>query len=95
MAQASISSIEPTTMPDDMISTIINSLRQMSPERVKDVFDFVQTFESRIISQNDVAEDVSLWQAVEANQQYKLENPDEPLERYSSGKEFLQAMADL
>jgi len=43
----------------------------------------------------DLAEDEISWALVEANKQYKAEHPDEELERYASGEDFLKAVADL
>ena len=94
MAQTSIPTIESMTTPDELLSKILDTLCRLPPERLNDVLDFVQFLEYRIISQDDSSEDASLWDAVQANQKYKAEHPDEPIERYQSGKEFLEAVAD-
>ena len=95
MTQTAMPTIEPITVSDEMLSTILDALRRLPPERLNDVLDFVQFLEYKTLSQGDSSEDASLWDAVQANQQYKAEHPDEPLERYQSGKEFLEALADL
>ena len=95
MAQVSTSTIEAITTPDEMIPIIMGKLRQLPPNHLNDVLDFVQFLEYKMLSQDDSTEDSSLWDAVQANQQYKIEHPNEPLERYQSGEEFLEALADL
>jgi predicted nucleotidyltransferase len=42
-----------------------------------------------------LAEDAALWAAVEANQEYKRRQPDEGLEIYETGADFLEAAAEL
>lgn len=95
MAQPSMSARDPNPTPDEQLLTIVNTLHRLPPEQLSDVLDFVQYLEYKNISKVDSSEDAALWDAVQANEQYKAEHPDEPLERYRSGKEFLEALADL
>lgn len=41
------------------------------------------------------SDDEALWDAVQANQAYKAQHPDEELEQYQSGADFLKAVEDL
>ena len=47
------------------------------------------------MARNVVAEDRALWTAVEVNQEYNSRHPDEELEVFETGTDFLQATADL
>jgi hypothetical protein len=47
------------------------------------------------VARNVVAEDRALWTAVQVNQEYKSRHPDEELEVFETGTDFLQATADL
>lgn len=51
-----------------------------------------QEFQKRAI--RELEEELALWDAVEANREYKRRNPDEQLERHESGAEFLKAMEE-
>lgn len=76
------------------IEDIVTALERLPPERLSDVLQFIEFVEYQL-AVDDTAEDEALWQAVEANQAYKQQHPEELLESYSSGAEFLKAMANL
>jgi hypothetical protein len=79
-------------------NTIVETLQHLSPKYLPDVLQFIQFLEYKSISTPDDAtafEDEALWDAVQANQAYKVQHPDEVLERYQSGTEFLKAVEDL
>jgi hypothetical protein len=59
-------------------------LRQLPPERLKDVLLFVKFLEQ-------LEDDSSLWDAVLAHQGYRQSHPDDPGEIYDSPDEFLKA----
>ena len=73
------------------IEQIVKRLRFLPPDRLEDVLQFVEFLDYKSAAEEDEA----LWEAVEANQKYKQEHPDEPLEQHTSGKEFLNAVKDL
>jgi hypothetical protein len=76
--------------------TIVEALDHLPPEYLPDVLQFIQFLEYKLqASPADHAEDEALWDAVQANQTYKEQHPDEELERYKSGADFLKAVADL
>lgn len=77
------------------IREIVQSLQNLPPARVAEVQQFVKFLEYQLSSTDDLADDLALWDAVEANRDYKCRNPDEEMERYESGTEFLKALADL
>jgi hypothetical protein len=78
------------------IDDIIKSLHRIPPERLPDILQFIEFVEYQTISAEDeVLEDEALWTAVEVNQAYKNEHPDEEPERYASGDDFLKAFSDL
>jgi hypothetical protein len=57
---------------------------------------FIEFIEYQMTSAEDeTPEDEALWTAVEVNQAYKNEHPDEEPERYASGDDFLRAFSDL
>ena len=75
---------------------IIEELDHLPSEYLPDVLQFIQFLEYKAQAPlDDHSEDESLWDAVQANQVYKEQHPDEELERYKSGADFLKAMADL
>ncbi len=76
--------------------TIVKALDHLSPECLSDVLQFIQFLEFKTQAALDEhSEDEALWDAVQANQAYKAQHPDEELERYKSGSEFLKAVAEL
>jgi hypothetical protein len=75
---------------------IVEALDHLPPEYLPDVLQFIQFLEYKSQAfPADHVEDEALWDAVQANQTYKEHHPDEELERYKSGSDFLKAMADL
>lgn len=74
---------------------VVKELNQLPPEYLPDVLKFIQFLEYKFIDDSDHSEDEALWDAVQANQAYKAKYPNEEFEQYSSGTEFLKAVADL
>lgn len=79
------------------MGVIVDSLHYLPPEYLVDVLQFIQFLEYKLTAIYDDLreEDEALWDAVQANRTYKERHPDEELERYKSGAEFLEAVADL
>lgn len=96
MIETSVSQQIPKTAPAVTMEFIMKALYNLPPEDLPAVLQFIEFLEykSNIIADNR-SEDEALWDAVQANQRYKAEHPNEELERYTSGKEFLNAVADL
>ena len=77
------------------VDDVIAALRRMPIKYLGDVLQFIEFIEYKTMAGGDDAENETLWTAVEFNQAYKKQFPDEPLEQYASGKDFLKAVADL
>jgi hypothetical protein len=76
------------------IPMIIEALEKLSPEQWADVFQYILFLHYKPLLLDDLAEEQALWQAVQANQQYDEQHPDEPKVQFASGEEFLLATAD-
>ena len=75
---------------------IVKALHQLPGEYLPDVLQFIEFLEYKShTGSDDVSEDAALWAAVQANQKYKADHPEEEPEQYESGAEFLKAAADL
>jgi hypothetical protein len=48
-----------------------------------------------VAARTDAEEEAALWAAIQANQEYKRQHPEEDLEIHETGVDFLQAVADL
>ena len=75
------------------IKDVQAALRQVPPERLKDVLTFIK-FTRYQAEAEQYDKDEALWAAVEANQAYKRAHPDQ-VECHKTGAEFLAAMTDL
>ena len=75
---------------------IVAALRKLPPLYVADVLRYIELLDYKInVTSHDLAEEPALWAAVEANQEYKRLHPDEALEVYETGADFLEAIKDL
>jgi hypothetical protein len=75
---------------------ILDALQILPRESLEEVLRFVQFLSWKSLNNAEFAtDDQALWEAVQANQIYQTQHPEEPLERFSSGAEFLKAMVDL
>jgi len=78
------------------IETVAAALSKLPPDYLFEVMQFIEFLEYKSSAKSsDIADDLALWAAVEANQAYKREHPDEENEKYESGDDFLKAFADL
>ncbi|MBI1879565.1 MAG: hypothetical protein HYR94_15325 [Chloroflexi bacterium] len=78
------------------IDDILDALQRVPPKRLFDILQFIEFIEYQTtLTADDSSEDEALWAAVEANQVYKQQHPDEEPERFRSGTDFLEAVADL
>ena len=93
MTPAVLTQTQETT--NSTLVEIVESLRQLPPDSLDDVLQFVHFLEYQIATADDDGEDESLWHAVEANEAYKSQHLHEPMERYESGADFLKALGDL
>ena len=82
------------TLPSMTIAKIMESLQSLSSDQLPDVLQFIQFLQYKPLLLDDSAEDEALWEAVEANQLYDQQHPDEPLIRFKSGEEFLEATTE-
>jgi hypothetical protein len=95
MTPASTLIPESSLAPVTLIATIVETLQRLPPEHLQDVLQFAQFLEYKLALVDERFDDETLWDAVQANQQYKEQHPDVPLECYPSGQAFLEAVADL
>jgi hypothetical protein len=69
-----------TTTPASTITRddVISALRRMPPERLADVLQFIEFVEYQtILDTEDETEVEALWAAVEAEQVYRQEHPED------------------
>jgi len=75
---------------------IVAALRKLPPDYLPEVLRYIEFLDYKInVARSDAAEEAALWAAVEANQEYKRQHPDEALEVHETGADFLKAVADL
>ncbi|PKO22574.1 MAG: hypothetical protein CVU38_08715 [Chloroflexi bacterium HGW-Chloroflexi-1] len=75
---------------------VVAALRKLPPDYLPEVLRYIEFLEYKVTTvRPDTAEDQILWAAVEANQEYKRRHPDEELQIFETGADFLKAMADL
>jgi hypothetical protein len=78
------------------IDDILEALQRVPPERLPDILQFIEFIEYQTtLAADDSSEDEALWAAVEANQAYKQQHPDEEPERYKSGADFLKVVKEM
>ena len=75
---------------------IVAALRKLPPDYLAEVLHYIEFLQYKLeVTRGDAAEDAALWTAVEANREYKRLHPDEDLEVYETGADFLEAVMDL
>ena len=75
---------------------VIAALRRLPPDYLPEVLRYIEFLDYKInAARTDAEEEAGLWDAVEANQRYKQQHPDEQLEVHETGADFLKAVADL
>jgi len=75
---------------------VVVALRKLPPDYLPEVLRYIEFLDCKLnAARAEAAEDAALWAAVEANQQYKRQHPDEVLEIHETGADFLKAVADL
>jgi hypothetical protein len=75
---------------------IVAALRKLPPDYLPEVLRYIEFLDYKSnITRASAAEETALWAAVEANQEYKRQHPDEGLEIHETGADFLSAVADL
>jgi len=84
------------SQPDVEEGVVVAALRKLPPNDRLEVLRYIEYLDYKAnVAPNIVAEDRALWAAVEVNQEYKSRHPDEELEVFETGTDFLQATADL
>ena len=84
------------SQPDVEEGAVVAALRKLPPNDRLEVLRYIEYLDYKAnMARNVVAEDRALWAAVEVNQEYKSRHPDEELEVFETGTDFLQATADL
>ena len=82
--------------PDIEEGAVVAALRKLPPNDRLEVLRYIEYLDYKAnMARTVVAEDRALWTAVEVNQEYKSRHPDEELEVFETGADFLQATADL
>ena len=75
---------------------IVAALRKLPPDYLAEVLRYIEFLDYKInVARSDAAEEAALWAAVEANQEYNRQHPDEAMEVHETGADFLKAVADL
>ena len=75
---------------------VIAALHKLPPQYVAEVLRYIEFLDYKFnVMGGDAAEEAALWAAVEANQEYKRQHPDEDQEIYETGADFLEAVKDL
>lgn len=75
---------------DVTLELVIESLHSLRPTQVAEVWKFIQFLDYKDLLE-DPTEDEWAWRMVQENEKYKELHPDEPLEVFASGEEFLKA----
>ena len=84
------------SQPDVEEGVVVAALRKLPPNDRLEVLRYIEYLDYKAnVARNVVAEDRALWTAVQVNQEYKSRHPDEELEVFETGTDFLQATADL
>ncbi len=85
-----------TTEPRPGEVAIVTALHRLPPEYLPDVLRFVEFLDYKAsMTHEDDMEEQALWAAVEVNQEYKKQHPDEDLEIFETGSDFLEAATTL
>ena len=96
MTIAAISKGVRETPANISIELVAAALSKLPPDYLSEVMQFIEFLEYKSSAgAGDIADDFALWMAVEANQAYKREHPDEELDMFESGEDFLKAFTDL
>ena len=75
---------------------VVVALRKLPPLYVSEVLRYIEFLDYKInVTSDELAGDAALWAAVKVNQEYKRLHPDEALEVYETGADFLEAVNDL
>jgi hypothetical protein len=75
------------------IDDILDALRRLPPDRLPDVLQFIEFIEYQVTqAETDTSEDEALWAAVEAEQAYRREHPEEVITLHSTDE--LKAFLD-
>jgi hypothetical protein len=75
---------------------IVAALRQLPPDYLPEVLRYIEFLDYKIhLARSEAAEETALWAAIEANQEYKRQHPEEGLEIHETSAEFLNSVADL
>lgn len=69
---------------------VVESLQLLRPEQLSEVWKFIQFLDYKDFLENPT-EDEWAWRMVQESQRYDQEHPDESLEIFASGEEFLKA----
>jgi hypothetical protein len=75
---------------------IVAALRRLPPDYLAEVLRYIEFLQYKLeVTHGDAVEEAALWAAVAANKEYKRLRPDEDLEVYETGADFLEAVVDL
>lgn len=82
--------------PDIEEGAVVAALRKLPPNDRLEVLRYIEYLDYKAnMAHNVVAEDRALWAAVEVNQQFRSRHPDDELEVFETGADFLEATTDL
>jgi len=80
-------------IPETPLEQVIEAIRLLRSEQLAEVWKFIEFLDYKDFLENS-SEDEWAWRIVQANEKYKELHPDEPLEVFTSGEDFLKASAD-
>lgn len=86
-------------MPNVTLEEVEEALRRVPQQRLPDVLTFIEFLkyqaehEDEEYDIDDTSEDAALWAAVQADDGYKVQHPNEMI-IHESGADFLAATAD-
>ena len=96
MAVTTSASKRPGVKATPAEGTIVAALRKLPPDYLSEVLRYIEFLQYKLeVTHDDAVEEAALWAAVEANREYKRLHPDEDLEVYETGADFLEAVIDL
>jgi len=80
-------------LPGDGMGAIVAALRRLPPDYLPEVLQYIEFLDYKLnAARAEAAEEAALWAAVEANQAYKRQHPEEDLEIYDTGTDFLKGV---
>ncbi|MCB0107929.1 MAG: hypothetical protein KDE53_18535 [Caldilineaceae bacterium] len=94
MTQVSLPQSQQNDNEVGVLDKIVDSLKQLPPEKLPEVWQFIQFLDYQAALQGDAA-DEALWTAVQVHEAYKAQHPEEEPAVYRSKEALAKALADF